>query len=212
MEKRCPDCGLTKPVAAFSKNAARPDGLQYYCKDCYSQRAARTYRDREARKGRVVRERVLAPEGHKYCPGCREISPLSNWHCNAAARDGYASYCKNCRKLQGEESHLRRMFGITIEERDALFAEQEGVCAICRHRSIKHIDHNHATDDIRGGLCGPCNMGLGQFEDDPERLIAAARYLMRHGSPKKGTAAVIDIGYWAGPSPLEANLARHLAS
>lgn len=210
--KSCPDCKALKPLSAFSKNAARPDGLQFYCKGCYAARSARTYRDRQARKGCLVRERVLVPDGHKFCPGCQRISPLSNWHQNASSRDGYASYCRDCRKRQGEADHLRRTFGISVDERDALFAEQDGLCAICRSAPIKHIDHNHETAAIRGGLCGPCNMGLGQFVDDPKRLVAAARYLMRHGAPKEGAAAVIDISYWTGPSPLEANLRRHSAS
>ena len=107
---------------------------------------------------------------------------------------------------------MQRTFGITVDERDALIATQEGLCAICRIAPIRHLDHNHEAAQLRGGLCGPCNMGLGQFADDPQRLIAAARYLMRHGAPKKGLAAVIDIGYWTGPSPLEANLVRHMAS
>lgn len=32
--KRCPGCATTKPVTAFGKNAARPDGLQSLCRAC----------------------------------------------------------------------------------------------------------------------------------------------------------------------------------
>ena len=210
MEKRCPDCGLTKPVAAFSKNAARPDGLQFYCKACYSVRSARTYRERRLRQGLRVRAQVVVPPGHKYCPGCAEISPLSNWHRNATASDGYASYCKNCRRAQGEADHLRRTFGLTVEERDALFASQDGMCAICRVRPIKHIDHDHPTGRVRGGLCGACNMGLGQFEDSPARLEAAAAYLRAYR--RDAFRAVMAERNRVGESKVEAALRRALAS
>lgn len=33
-EKRCPKCGDTKPVAAFSRDKTRKDGLQTRCKTC----------------------------------------------------------------------------------------------------------------------------------------------------------------------------------
>ena len=178
--KTCPDCGITKPTSAFSLNAARPDGLQYYCKQCYSVRAARTYRERQLRRGKSVREQVAAPEGSKFCPGCREISPLDNWHKNATSSDGYASYCKNCRREQGKALHLKRTFGLTAAQHEALLAAQDGSCAICRDAPVQHIDHNHETGRVRGGLCGPCNMGLGQFRDDPSRLEAAAAYLRWH--------------------------------
>jgi hypothetical protein len=209
-EKRCPDCGLTKPAEAFSRNAARPDGLQFYCKECYSTRSARAYRERRIRKGLPVRAGVVAPPGHKYCPGCCEVSPLSNWHRNASSRDGYASYCKTCRRVQGEADHLRRTFGLSIAERDDLFAAQGGLCAICRARPIRHIDHDHPTGQLRGGLCGPCNMGLGQFEDDPQRLRAAARYLDMHR--QSALRLVMDAGWWGGESPIEVHLRKHLAS
>jgi hypothetical protein len=111
------------------------------------------------------------------------VSPLSNWHRNATSSDGYASYCKQCRKAQGREGHLRRTFGLGLFEFDALLTSQGGLCAICRKAPVKHLDHNHETGAVCGGLCGPCNMGLGQFRDDPARLMAAARYLRKHEVP-----------------------------
>jgi hypothetical protein len=43
------------------------------------------------------------------------------------------------------------------------------------------FDHNHGTGLARGWLCGPCNMGLGSFRDNPALLKAAAKYLSERG-------------------------------
>src|SRR4051812_18423570 len=118
--KRCPDCRQLKPASAFSRNSARPDGLQFYCKECYAERSARTYRDRQRRKGRTVRERVVAPPGSKYCPGCETISPHDNWHRNSTSNDGYASYCKPCRAERAQREHLERTFGLTLDQHAAM--------------------------------------------------------------------------------------------
>lgn len=56
-------------------------------------------------------------------------------------------------------------------------------CGICGAESGNskghrlHIDHNHRTNHIRGRLCNRCNRGIGSFEDNPDLLLAAARYL-----------------------------------
>jgi hypothetical protein len=73
---------------------------------------------------------------------------------------------------------------MTVDEYDILFAEQGGKCAIChREQNIKlAVDHDHASGEKRGLLCKPCNLGLGNFRDDPAALIEAASYLMRSRS------------------------------
>jgi hypothetical protein len=62
---------------------------------------------------------------------------------------------------------------------------QKSKCAICRTskpggQGDWHVDHNHQTKQVRALLCQNCNIGLGNFKDDPVRLIAAAEYLRKH--------------------------------
>lgn len=65
---------------------------------------------------------------------------------------------------------------------DRLWSEHKGRCAICRtvldpESRQTHVDHDHETGAVRGILCHGCNSGLGQFQDDPERLRAAVKYI-----------------------------------
>jgi len=79
-------------------------------------------------------------------------------------------------------------YGLTPESFDQMLEEQHGGCAICgtplvlAPRSAPNmaaVDHCHTTKEVRGILCLNCNMGLGRFGDDPERLRRAAAYLQR---------------------------------
>ena len=65
------------------------------------------------------------------------------------------------------------------DDYDALLALQGGVCAICSKNRPLGVDHCHLFNEVRGLLCNKCNLGLGMFDDDPDRLRAAADYLER---------------------------------
>src|SRR4030095_6964676 len=55
-------------------------------------------------------------------------------------------------------------------------------CPICQElmrpekRGI-HLDHDHATLEIRGIICRECNIMLGKARDNPYILLAAVAYL-----------------------------------
>ena len=82
------------------------------------------------------------------------------------------------------KSHLKRSFGITIEDYDRMLVEQNGGCAICGGKQSERykffdIDHDHITLTVRGLLCRRCNRAIGYFERDRAWLDAALAYLRR---------------------------------
>lgn len=79
---------------------------------------------------------------------------------------------------------LKRDWGLTPEQYDALLNQQNGVCAICKKvcssgRRLA-VDHIHGTKTIRGLLCGKCNAGIGHFKDSPDLMRSAIDYLNKH--------------------------------
>ena len=105
-----------------------------------------------------------------------------------------AHVLRKARYAADPEAHVaaqrERYYGLPREKGDALFAAQGRRCAICRTDTPKgrgtwHLDHDHATGDVRGFLCQQCNTGLGNFQDDPGRLEAAAGYVRRRGIMKE---------------------------
>lgn len=65
---------------------------------------------------------------------------------------------------------------------DWLVSQQSGRCAICgtifTNSDKPCLDHCHETGVVRGALCGDCNLGIGLFDDNAERLTRAASYVV----------------------------------
>jgi hypothetical protein len=104
------------------------------------------------------------------CAACGPGTPIKTsghggWRCRVAYRALPANKVNS-----GDKSNAR--------VREELLAAQGGVCALCKRDSPRWcLDHDHANGMARSVLCYSCNVGLGQFGDDAERLIQAVDYL-----------------------------------
>src|SRR5437870_5040358 len=109
--------------------------------------------------------------------------------------DGKHKTCETClgkvrvwnganpeRVLATKRRSQAKKYKTTVESFSHLLTDQGGVCGICQGKSknmVKgkqaalHLDHNHATNKVRGFLCGQCNTALGKFMDDPSLLFSA---------------------------------------
>lgn len=179
--KTCRRCREPKPTEEFRRQSRSRDGLHSWCKPC-----VRAY-DRESKRLRYEKKRPVVAVGSKHCMRCREVLPVSAFGPNRARDDGLQEYCRPCKRSYANALYARTRgqslyrYGMTVEDYDRMLAEQEGRCAACGDVPTKrlHVDHDHSTGQVRGLLCGECNLGIGKFKDDPERLESAARYLRR---------------------------------
>jgi hypothetical protein len=76
---------------------------------------------------------------------------------------------------------LRKNYGISLDEYEALVKSQNGVCAICLRfpnaNGVLHVDHDHETGRVRGLLCMSCNVAIGYLCDDLEIVSRLVKYL-----------------------------------
>ena len=77
-----------------------------------------------------------------------------------------------------------RAYGVNDLEKAEQMFQDATVCQSCGELppagQVLHLDHNHATGEPRGMLCGRCNRGIGMFDDSPAKLLAAVAYLETH--------------------------------
>lgn len=137
----------------------------------------------------------------KICIKCNIEKPYSEFHKRKISKDGYRNDCKLCkieydknyweknkekRHKQDRRARLKREYGISIEEYNKMYKEQNNKCGICGNKETQKqngkiihlaIDHDHDTDEIRGLLCSRCNSLLGFVDDDITILQKSIKYL-----------------------------------
>jgi hypothetical protein len=90
-------------------------------------------------------------------------------------------------KLADRAGHLRRKFGMTVEEYERRAADQDGRCYLCGTPPAEgqslDVDHDHRTGEVAKLLCRNCNQGLGKFFEDPGLMVAAAFYVLEQRYP-----------------------------
>ena len=142
-------------------------------------------------------ERYLS--GNKPCVQCARKNSQRRWNegktaewrqnkkeqVNASNRKAYNSLSDDQKKIRNRRQQVA-LYGLTLEQYDALLTEQNGVCAICKKSetaSIKKnmcIDHDHKTGKVRQLLCDKCNRGIGYFNESIDVLEQAVLYLKKH--------------------------------
>jgi hypothetical protein len=158
--KICKGCGHEKPHSDYYSNPSGRDGTRPECKDCTKARRQRWYAaNREREIARVVAWQRDHPEMVR------------------ARMDEFRAAGK--KKISDRKSHLKRKYGLTLETFEEMCEAQGGGCAICGRPDADNVDHDHVTGRVRGILCWNCNIGVGHFEDDVDRFVAAAAYLDR---------------------------------
>ena len=106
------------------------------------------------------------------------------------------SSCKECDKARVKARHqanpertrnndLKRNYGITLQEHQEMYDNQNGLCAICKNEGDGKwkklcVDHDHETGKVRQLLCRRCNMVLGQVYDNISLLEEHIKYLKKY--------------------------------
>lgn len=97
------------------------------------------------------------------------------------------------RKKQ-QDYRLKKTYGISLAEYEAMFQKQGGLCFICHkpetrtvrgRQTLLVVDHNHACCSgptscgkcVRKLLCHACNVSIGLLEENPDRMRQAAIYV-----------------------------------
>lgn len=145
---------------------------------------------------------ATADASEKMCPRCNTVKPIDEFgkrpngnpkgYCHpcearyqrdhAATDAGKAQHREASGKWHtnnGREYQLNYRYDLSQDEYDRMSSEQNDRCAICGglpNGKNLHVDHCHDTLKIRGLLCAKCNLGIGYFDDDAERLMKAAEY------------------------------------
>lgn len=218
--KVCRICGEVKPLGEFHVNRKSADGRQSRCKVCACSGARqwnRDNRDRKNERARIARIEWTPERRAQEAAKNKAWRDANAEQVQAHKRAYYEANKESIQERQrayaasekGQEvrrraqenwkarnprawyaSVLRRNYGMTLDEFDAMVLAQEGRCDICNEPMIKShepcVDHCHTAGTVRGLLCAQCNFGLGHFRDRPDLMLRAIDYLTASGTAKSG--------------------------
>lgn len=193
----CPKCGIPKSSKSGLCLTCRTAELQAHlptektCRQCGRTLPIDSF---GARKG--------AMGGAKWRSRCRKCEALNTRASRAAGGqrrpDSYQAQAKAraAKPYQGLRTYARKL-GIPWEQVVDRYPT-DNRCELCGRtpqeanpggRYVRlSLDHDHETGALRGFLCGPCNMGLGQLGDSQVRVRKALKYLQRHEKAVRATA------------------------
>lgn len=142
-----------------------------------------------------VTDEFLATQGHTR-ESYEKLSRSGRWSVRNRAKHYEISKKTRAKnpeyyKRRHRKYVLMQNYNITEEQYAEMLVSQNGCCAICDTPTptgkwkVFAVDHDHKTGKVRELLCNECNRGIGLLKDNPELLIKAAEYLIKHNKKTK---------------------------
>ena len=144
----------------------------------------------------------------KECTRCKHFKNLEDFTRCRKSNDGFAFYCRKCtcelrkvyvsrnkkkialQRVMKEKTprykvgkwrrHIRRKYGITVEQYEGLFKRQGGLCGMCGvpQSSVKRrFGVDKVGNWVRGLLCNKCKTVVGLLGGSLVRVEKAYWYL-----------------------------------
>jgi Recombination endonuclease VII len=129
----------------------------------------------ERMRAHAAAQRIPVIAGKRRCSKCKKDVSVEDFHKATRQASGLQGRCKRCAR----DYELRKKYGITIDEYEALLATQGGHCAVCPATEGLDVDHSHETGKVRGILCGPHNRALGLLGESPLVLLKLVDYVRK---------------------------------
>ena len=118
----------------------------------------------------TCRQEATGETHTKQCRKCGEHKPLHMFSTfSVSGSEGRRNTCKSCSNEMAKIRHkLKRSYPVP----------PPGRCPVC-DKQTNHwvLDHCHTTSEFRGYICNDCNLGIGKFDDNPNIIYKAWRYL-----------------------------------
>ena len=180
-EKKCSRCAKVKPLAEFSHAAHQRDGRAAYCKDCHNT-LYRLPLDRVPTLaclycGKEFPNPARRGPDRKFCSPPRKVT----WWREEYGRRRQAAPARPCERCGGPSA----------QDRTASRRPTTTGCSRCNTAGARSAEPPNRAPGELGELTTITNrpdmrspvrllhLGIGYMRDDPEILIAAARYVMK---------------------------------
>ena len=139
---------------------------------------------------------LLEEDKTRECRICKEVKPDKSFHIKTPLSNNTGILdrtCNKCNRIKNREQTKRR--------NESVKPPDDYRCPICkrnqeeilnhtivvdkdtherverRYKKVWVVDHNHSTGKFRNIICNPCNIKLGQFQDDINNFKNAIKYL-----------------------------------
>jgi hypothetical protein len=141
--------------------------------------------DRPSSEHRLRRHEIKKPLGPDNFFWDTKYAPGSNEKNTPEQRAAYMREYRKRRHRNVRSTELKKSYGISLDDWEAMYKAQGGVCAVCKMDETEKgsryanlaVDHCHATGRVRGLLCNACNRAAGFLQDNPETALRLASYL-----------------------------------